>query len=116
MRSLQENDCQVPTWNAYNSLISTETPVTTYSGLPILYGSPTDWSNLYTALRISQNISTQISPGRKTIIFLDMQLYIKCIKLKAEDNVNRNFVFRVENSILFLLPSKPLANILMKVE
>ena len=24
-----------------------------------------------------------------------MQLYIKCIKLKAEDNVNRNFVFRV---------------------
>ena len=24
-----------------------------------------------------------------------MQLYIKCIKLKAEDNVNRNFVFCV---------------------
>ena len=50
MRSLQENDGQVPTWNAYNSLISTETPVTAYSGLPLLYGSPTDWSNLYTAL------------------------------------------------------------------
>ena len=65
MRSLQENDGQVPTWNAYNSLISTETPLTAYSGLPLLYGSPTDWSNLYTALRISQNISTQVSPGRK---------------------------------------------------
>ena len=95
MRLLQENDGQVPTWNANNSLISTETPVTAYSGLPLLYGSPTDWSNLYTALRISQNINTQVSPGRKTIISLDMQLYIKCIKRKAEDNVNRNFVFRV---------------------
>ena len=64
MRSLQENDGQVPTWNAYNSLISTDTPVTAYSGLPLLYGSPTDWSDLYTALWISQNISTQVSPGR----------------------------------------------------
>ena len=80
MQSLQEKDGQVPTWNAYNSLINTETQVTAYSGLPLLYGSPTDWSNLYIALRISQNISTEVSPGRKTIISLGMQLHIKCIK------------------------------------
>ena len=35
------------TWSAYNALITHSLPKTIYCGLPLLRGSPTDWSNLY---------------------------------------------------------------------
>ena len=37
---VSEND--VPTWTAYNSLISKEKAISTYCSLPLIHGSPTD--------------------------------------------------------------------------
>mgnify|MGYP000923915451 FL=1 len=63
--------------------------------LPPLYTSPTDWSTLYGALKICQGITTQVTPGRKTIISLDMQLYIKAVQLQSKGDVNDGMVFRM---------------------
>ena len=60
-----------------------------------MHGSPTDTSNLFTALKIAQGISVSIAPDRKTVISLHLQLYAKCIKLQGNDEIKRNFVFRM---------------------
>ena len=90
----QQSEFESPTWAAYNSLITEELPITIYCGLPLYPAPPTDWSNLYEALKICQNISTSVSPGKKTIISLDLQLYSKALQLQAKDDINRNFIFR----------------------
>ena len=53
-----ESAKDVPTWAAFNSVRNTDNiSLTNYCTIPLLHGSPTDWSNLYTALKISQNIN-----------------------------------------------------------
>ena len=64
-----------PTWAAYNSLISKALPITTTCALPLYPAPPDDYSNLYQALNICQNISTKVAPDNKTIISLGLQLY-----------------------------------------
>ena len=66
---------EVPTWSAYNSHVKT-----TYCALPVLQGSPMDWSYLYTALKSAQNLNATVSSAEKTIVSLDLQLYSKCIQ------------------------------------
>ena len=83
-----------PTWAAYNSLITKALPVTIFCGLPLYPAPPTDWTNLYAALQICQNISTITYPAGKTIISLDLQLYSKALQLQSRNEVNCNFVFR----------------------
>ena len=85
----------IPTWSAYNSLITHPLPKTIYCGLPLLRGSPTDWSNLYTSLKIVQNINEVVSPETITIVSCDLQLYNKCLQLKSNDAIRDNFVFRM---------------------
>ena len=91
----REEETSTPTWAAYNSLITAILPTTTYCGLPLYPGSPTDWSNLYENLKICQDISAVISPSSKTIITLDLQLYSKALQLQARNEVKSNFIFRL---------------------
>lgn len=94
--SEHENTKNVPTWAAFNSLTNNkEIAITNYCTIPLLHGSPTDWSNLYTALMISQGISVTCNPGHKTVISLDLQLYTKCIQLQSRDEIRYDFVFRM---------------------
>ena len=84
----------IPTWKVYNSKLCEKGVIkTTYAELPLLKSSPTDWSTLYTALKICQGISTKIAPNKKTVITLDLQLYIKAIQLK--DQIGDDFFLRV---------------------
>ena len=46
----------VPTWAAYNSLLNERHLVTTIFTLSLIFGSPTDWSNLSTALNVTKKI------------------------------------------------------------
>ena len=46
LKSVHDLSLNVPTWAGYNSLISDEKPTTTFCSIPVLNGSPTDWSNL----------------------------------------------------------------------
>ena len=87
--------CSLPTWAAYNSLITDALPVTTCQGLPLYPGAPTDWSNLYAALKIVQGINVLVTRCQKTIVSLDLQLYAKCMQLREKQNINENFIFRL---------------------
>ena len=56
---------QIPTYTGYNSLLCDNITKASYTALPVLHGSPTDTSNLYTALKIAQGISMRIAPDGK---------------------------------------------------
>ena len=74
-------------WVSYNLLISKEIPTTSVCTLPIVNGSPTDFSNLYTALKIVQGISVVQVPGKKAVVLLDLQLYVKCIQFQSKQDI-----------------------------
>ena len=85
----------VPTWAAYNSLVSKGKATTTVSMLPIINGSPTDWNNLYAAIKEAEKVRKRIYKDGKTIISFDLQLYIKAIRLQERADIDKFFVFRM---------------------
>ena len=87
--------CKIPTWGAFNSLMTNSPVITTCETLPLSPLSPTDWTGIYTALKQVQGINAKISPHRKTIITLDLQLYAKCMELRIRDEIKEHFVFRL---------------------
>lgn len=87
--------CPLPTWNGFNSLI-TETPQKTLChGMPLYPGTPTDWGNLYTSLKLVQGINVSITGNAKTIVTLDLQLYAKCMQMRENSDVLKNYIFRL---------------------
>ena len=57
--------------------------------------SPTDWTGLYTALKQPQGINMKVSPNKKTIVTLDLQLYAKCMGLRSKNEIKDNFIYRL---------------------
>ena len=72
----------IPTWAAYNSILADKKATNTHCILPIIQGTPTDWSNLYSAIVPSAKLNLNIGQSSKTVIQLDFQLYTKCIQLQ----------------------------------
>ena len=60
----------IPTWSAYNSILADKKPTNTHCILPIIQGTPTDWSNLYSAIAASAKLNVNIGQSSKTIIHL----------------------------------------------
>ena len=85
----------VPTWAAYNSLLNETHLVTTICTLPLISGSPSHWSNLSTALNVTKKMLDCVTKGRKTIVFLDLQLYAKCIQLQEKNEIMEGFIFQM---------------------
>ena len=75
---------RVPTWVAYNSLIGNLRPSTCAAMLPVINGSPTEWQNLYTAIKEEEKLRQWVWSDGKTVISLDLQLYIKAIHLQQK--------------------------------
>ena len=99
-----EIDETLPTWSAYNSLVTEEQMITTCQGLPLYPSSPTDWSTLYSALKMVQDINVEVTGERRTIVSLDLQLYSKCMKLRSDKEIKENFIFRLgELHIVFAM-------------
>ena len=65
----------VPTWAAYNSLLSKKPTRTAAMMLPVTNGSPANWDNLYTALKEADKLRESVYCDSKTIIAFDIQLY-----------------------------------------
>ena len=61
----------------------------------MIHGSPTDWGNLYSAIKEAEHLNEEIAPGTKTVISFDLQLYSKAIQLQSKPDVNERFVFRI---------------------
>lgn len=72
--------------------------------MPLYPGSPTDWSNLYTSLKLAQGINTYVTGNKQTIITLDLQLYSKAMQLREKGEIRENFIFRLgELHIVFAM-------------
>ena len=94
MKSQQALEKFVPTWAAYNSLLTENLQtISKFSSLPVMNGSPTDCPNHYTALKIVQNINITCTPQKYTIFSLDVQLYTKCIELQSKTEISNKFLF-----------------------
>ena len=99
-----DKEKSIPTWAALNSLCSEAIFLTNCCTTPIIHGSPTDWSNLYTALKIVQGINVSNTSDQKTIVSLDLQLYSKCIQLQSNEYIRYHYIFRLgELHILFAM-------------
>lgn len=90
-----DKKCKLPTWSAFNSLLTDMPTSTVTQGLPLHPGSPTDWSNLFTALKLVQGINVAVTGNSKTIVTLDLQLYSKCMQLREANEIKENFIFRL---------------------
>ena len=75
--------CQLSTWNIFNSLLTKTPSITLCETLPLSPISPTNWTELYTALRQAQGTNMKVSPNEKTIVTLDLQLCAKCMELRS---------------------------------
>ena len=72
--------------------------------MPLYTGSPTDWTNLYSVLKMAQGINVAVTGNKKTIITLDMQLYSKAVQLREKNDINEEFIFRLgELHIVFAM-------------
>ena len=77
----------VPTRVGYTYLIRTSHAIATVSMLPVVNGVPTDWENLYIAIKAEDELTEVIYPERKTIFSFDLQLYIKTIQLQEKPDI-----------------------------
>ena len=71
----------IPTRSAYNSILADTKSTNTHCILPIIQGTPTDWSNLYLAIAAFAKLNVNIGQSSKTNRSLDLQLHMKCIQL-----------------------------------
>ena len=86
---------KIPTWAAYNSLLTDAKPKTTVQQLPIVNGRPTSSENLLCAIKEAGKVKNVIQPARKSIISFDLQLYAKAIQLQVKPDITNDFVFRM---------------------
>jgi hypothetical protein len=71
-------------WAGYNSVVTTDTrPCTNVQVLPRIQAPANEWQTLVTVLKQTQHISAEVvGPERKTIITLDMDLYMRAVRLQ----------------------------------
>ena len=62
--------------------------------MPLYANIPTDFSNLYHSLKLAQGINVAVSVTGKTIATLDLQLYSKCMQMRENEEIKKNFIFR----------------------
>lgn len=99
----------MPTWAATNSLILTaegHIPIKFNSEVmaPLLLRSPTDYSTLYTALKLTQDVSAYVCGAeRRTIITLDMDLFERAMKVKSHFPSKTDYCVQVNYTTPLLL-------------
>ena len=72
--------------------------------MPLYPGYPTDWTNLYSALKMAQGINVAVTDNKKTIITLDLQLYSKAMQFREKNDLSEEFIFRLgELHIVFAM-------------
>ena len=86
----------VPTWKALNSKITSPTGITTTAVLPLIKSPPTHLGTLLAAMLRCQMVSSITAPNKRTIITVDLQLYIKAIQLiSSRPELKDKFIIRI---------------------
>ena len=76
-----------------SSLIGNLRPLTFAAMLPVTNASPTEWQNLYTAIKEAEKLRQCVWSDGKAVISFNLQLCIKAIRLQQKPDVRDNFVF-----------------------
>lgn len=84
----------VPAWSAYNSMVSEQTPLTRVSVAPLIAAPAHEWSTLLTTLKQAQGIYTHVVCPGKTVISLDIGLYVPAKQLQMHRNDLDNIILR----------------------
>ena len=86
---------KIAVWSAYNSLVGKAMPVTRVHAFPLIAASAREWNTLLTVLMQAQAINAKvIGQRRKTIISLDIGLYMPAKEMQlARDDLN-NIILR----------------------
>ena len=90
-------EASIPTWSAYNSLISDAMPLA-HTGTPQLIPAPAqEWSTLLTVLKQTQWINTVlVGINRNTVLNFDMDLYKPGKQLeKYCEDLQVQFIFQL---------------------
>ena len=72
-------------------MVTDSVDVSICQGMPLYPGSPTDWTNLYSALKMAQGINVAVTGNKKTITS-DLQLYLKAMQLREKNDMKNLFV------------------------
>ena len=98
VRVQQEYDCRqskVPVWSAYNSVVSETMPVTRVGTPPLIAAPAHQWNTILTVLMQAQAINAKVvDQQRKTVISLDMGLYMPAKKLHMARHDLNNIILR----------------------
>ena len=86
---------EVPAWAGYNSVIADSNLLTLISTLPMINSSQTEWDHFYIAIREAENLRRELLPEEKTIMSVDLQLYVKVVLLQAKPEIRINYIFRM---------------------
>ena len=94
----QEEECRqskVPVWSAYNSVLGEAMPVTRVGTLPLIAAPAHRWNTILTVLMQAQTVNVKVvGQQRKTIISLDMGLYMPAKKLQMARHDLNNIILR----------------------
>ena len=67
VNSINPRDQKVPSWSAFNALVSSNfTEITRIGYCPLIKGSPTEFSTVYTVMKTTQKMSKSL--GQKTSV------------------------------------------------
>ena len=72
-------------------MVTDSVDVSICQGMPLYPGSPTDWTDLYSALKMAQGINVAVTGNKKTITS-DLQLYLKAMQLREKNDMKNLFV------------------------
>ena len=98
VRVQQEYECRqrkVPVWSAYNSVVGETVPVTRVGTPPLIAAPAHQWNTILTVLMQAQAINVKVvGQQRKTVISLDMGLYMPAKKLQMARHDLNNMIIR----------------------
>ncbi|CAG9825767.1 unnamed protein product [Phaedon cochleariae] len=86
----------VPIWSAFNSITS-EKPrkETRICVLPLIDSSPTKVETQLSLMNKLEKVTSNITPGKKTVVTLDLGLYRHILKLSmAKKDISKNWILR----------------------
>ncbi|CAH1154560.1 unnamed protein product [Phaedon cochleariae] len=86
----------VPVWSAFNSITS-EKPrkETRICVLPLIDSSPTKVETQLSLMNKLEKVTSNITPGKKTVVTLDLGLYRPILKLSmAKKDISKNWILR----------------------
>ncbi|XP_028413663.1 uncharacterized protein LOC114544233 [Dendronephthya gigantea] len=86
---------QVPVWSGYNSLVYETQPLTRIGSPPLIAAPAHEWTTMLTILMQAQGITAHVmGPGRKTVVSLDLGLYLPAKKLQMARNDLNHLILR----------------------